>query len=349
MRTLAQANKKKRVIMKAAILSAFVTTLLLLRSAHAQDKVSVQLDWVVRGNHAMFFVAKEKGYFAKQAIDITAIRRGTGSPNAMRLVGNGDADFGFGDLPTLALARSQDVPVVALVAVNQHSPLAMLALANKFKLKTPQDLKGLNVGVQPAGSTYVFLTALLKANGMTMDDIKQSTVNPPYENYLLLGRVDAVPGYLDAEVPELEAKAGGPGSLSILQGSDFGYVVYGSGLFTSEKMIAERSDVVQRFVNAYVQAFADVIRNPDEAAELTIKENPEYAQKKDVLVTQIDADIKHTFFSKETLASGIGWLNEGTWQKTVKTLVEQGALKQTIDASKAFTDKYLAAAQPVRQ
>src|ERR1700736_5526498 len=59
-----------------------------------------------------------------------------------------------------------------------------------------------------------------------------------------------------------------------MQGSDFGYVVYGSGLFTSEKMIAERSDVVQRFVNAYVQAFADVIKNPDEAADLTIKENP---------------------------------------------------------------------------
>jgi NitT/TauT family transport system substrate-binding protein len=90
---------------------------------------------------------------------------------------------------------------------------------------------------QPSGSTYVFLTALLRANGMTMNDIQQSTVNPPYENYLLLGRVDAVPGYLDAEVPELEAKAGGPGSLSIMQGSDFGYVVYGSGLFTSESMV----------------------------------------------------------------------------------------------------------------
>ena len=68
------------------------------------------------------------------------------------------------------------------------------------------------------------------------------------------------PGYIDAEVPELEAKAGGPGSLSIMQGSDFGYIVYGSGLFTSEKMIAEKSDLVQRFVNAYMQAFADVIK-----------------------------------------------------------------------------------------
>jgi len=288
-----------------AVIFGIVAATLLAGSASAEDKVGVQLDWVVRGNHAMFFVAKEKGYFAKQNIDVTAIRRGTGSPNAMRLVGNGDAEFGFGDLPTLAVARSQDVPVVALVAVNQHSPLAMLALANKHKLSKPQDLKGLNIGVQPSGSTYVFLTALLRANGMTMNDIQQSTVNPPYENYLLLGRVDAVPGYLDAEVPELEAKAGGPGSLSIMQGSDFGYVVYGSGLFTSERMITERSDIVQRFVNAYAQAFADVIKNPDEAVDLTIKENPEYAQKRDVLIAQIDADVKHTFFSSDTLAAAL--------------------------------------------
>ena len=107
---------------------------MLATAALAADKVTVQLDWVVRGNHAMFFVAKEKGYFAEAGIDVTAIRRGTGSPNAMRLVGNGNAEFGFGDLPTLAVARSQDVPVVALVAVNQHSPLGMLALASKHKL-----------------------------------------------------------------------------------------------------------------------------------------------------------------------------------------------------------------------
>ena len=42
-------------------------------------------------------------------------------------------------------------------------------------------------------------------------------------------------------------------------------------------------------------------------------------------------------------------MNEDTWQKTVKTLVDQGAMKQTIDASKAFSDKYLAAAKPLKQ
>ena len=336
------------MIMKALALAAAIG-LTIATGAQAQDKVSVQLDYVVRGNHAMFFVAKEKGYFAKQNIDVTAIQKGTGSPNAMRLVGNGNAEFGFGDLPTLAVARSQDVPVVALAAVNQHSPLGMLALASKFKLTKPQDLKGLNLGVQPSGSTYIFLKAFLATNGMTMDDIKQSTVTPPYENYLLLGRVDAVPGYIDAEVPELEAKAGGPGSLSFLQGSDFGYVVYGSGLFTSEKMIAEKSDIVQRFVNAYMEAFADVVKNPAEAADITIKANPEYAAKKDVLVQQIEADVKYTFFNAETKTNGIGWMNADTWQKTVKILVDQGAMKGNIDATKAFTDKYLIAAKPLKK
>src|SRR3974377_1497617 len=88
-------------------------------AAFAVDKVNVQLDYVVRGNHAMFFVAKKKGYFEKEGIEVASIQRGTSSQNTMRLVGNGNAEFGFGDLPTLAVARAQDVPVVALAAVNQ--------------------------------------------------------------------------------------------------------------------------------------------------------------------------------------------------------------------------------------
>ncbi|MDH7795355.1 MULTISPECIES: ABC transporter substrate-binding protein [unclassified Beijerinckia] len=329
---------------------AFAALLVVTGSAaEAADKVSVQLDYVVRGNHAMFFVAQEKGYYAKNGIEVTAIQKGTGSPNAMRLVGNGNAEFGFGDLPTLAVSRSQNVPVVALAAVNQHSPLAMLSLSSKNKLTKPSDLKGLNIGVQPSGSTYVFLKAFLAVNGMSLNDIKQSTVTPPYENYLLLGRVDAVPGYIDAEVPELEAKAGGPGSLSIMQGSDFGYKVYGSGLFTTEKMIAEKSDVVQRFVNAYMQAFADVANNPSEAADIIIKANPEYASRKTVLVQQIEADVGHSFFSDDTKANGLGWMTEAVWASTIKTLVDQEVMKQSIPAASAFNDKYLKGANPLKR
>jgi len=312
-----------------------------LRAAAAADAVTVQLDWVVRGNHALFFVGKEKGFFAQNGIDLTEIRKGTGSPDAMRLVGNGNADFGFGDLPTLAVARSQGVPVVAIAAVNQHSPLALLSLAKTVTLKTPADLKGLSIGIHPAGSTYIFFKAFLASNGLAEKDMTLNSVSPPYESYLLLGRVQTVAGYLDAEVPELEAKAGGPGSLSIMLGSDYGWNVYGSGLFASETMIADKPDAVGRFVKAYKQAFEYVVEHPDEAAAITAKAAPGYAEKTDVLLAQIKADIASTFTSDDTKAHGLGWMTVAKWADTIKTLSDQGVLKTPPRAESCFTDKFL--------
>ena len=75
-----------------------------------------------------------------------------------------------------------------------------------------------------------------------------------------------------------------PADCWIIQGSDFGYTVHGSGLFTAAKLITERADLVQRFVNAYMRAFADVVQNPQEAADIIVRANPEYATKSDVLL-----------------------------------------------------------------
>ena len=332
----------RRTILRAVAVAAFVASSgLAVRQAAAADQVTVQLDWVVRGNHAMFFVGKEKGFFAKHGIDVTEIRKGTGSPDAMRLVANRNADFGFGDLPTLAVARSQNVPVVAITAVNQRSPLAMVSLAKTVTLKSPADLKGLTVGIHPAGSTYIFFKAFLAANGLSEKDMTISSVSPPYESYLLLGRVQTVVGYIDAEVPELEAKAGGPNSLSILLGADYGWKAYGSGVFTSEKMIAEKPDLVQRFVQGYREAFDYVAAHPDEAAEITAKAAPGYAEKKDVLLAQLKADIASTFTSQDTKAHGLGWMSKEQWEQTLKTLSDQGELKTVPPVEDVFTDKFL--------
>lgn len=315
-----------------------------VRRARAAETVDVQLDYVIRGNHAMFFVAREKGYFAVEGIEVAAIRKGTGSVDAMRLVGNGNAAFGFGDLPTLAVARSQNVPVVAIAAVNQVSPMGMVALAKNHELKTPADLKGLNVGIHPAGSTYIFFKTFLAANGLSEGDMTISTVSPPYESYLLLERVDAVVGYIDAEVPELEARAGGEGSLSFLLGSAFGYPCYGSGLFTAEETIATKPELVQGFTRAYLRAFADVVADPAAAAAITVQANPEYASKVEVLKEQLAADIASTFNSADTQAYGLGWMTQARWEATTKVLLDQGAMKAPIDIADAFDTTFLAGA-----
>lgn len=179
---------------------------------------------------------------------------------------------------------------------------------------------------------------------MSEADMHESTVSPPYENYLLLGRVDVVPGYLDAEVPELEAKAGGKGSLSILQGADYGWTVLGSGLFTSDKMVAEKSDLVRRFTAAYIKAFKDVIADPKAAIDITAKANPEYEDKKDVLLEQLEADIDHTFTNADTKTHGLGWMAQSAWDQTLHVMSDQGVLKTPVKVDSVYTNKFIEAA-----
>jgi NitT/TauT family transport system substrate-binding protein len=325
-------------------LYAVGTALLLTLSsaaALAQDKVTVQLDYVLRGNHGIFFVGKSEGFFAKEGIDVVAINKGTGSVNTMRQIGTGSGDFGFGDLPTLLIARSQNVPVVAIAAVNQKNQAAFISLA-KNKLSVPKDLEGKSIGLFTAGSNYLFYKAFASANKLDLSKIEMRTITPPSENFLLLGRVDVIPGYTDSELPELEAKAGGPGSLNVMLGVDYGVLVYGSGLLASEKMVQEKPDLVRRFVRAYMQALAFTIKNPEKTADAIIAANPEYASRRNVLIAQLKAGIANkAFVSDGTRQYGLGYMPESVSKATMDMLVEQKMIPAAIDISKAFNNSFI--------
>ncbi len=308
--------------------------------AQAPDHVKVRLDWLIRGNHAPFFVAQEKGYFRNEGIVVDRIDKGNGSVNTMTLVGSGQYEFGFGDLPTLATARAKGVPVTSLVVVNQQSPLAMIALKGTG-LRAPKDLEGKVVGIQPSGSTYIFYLAFLKANKIDRSKITEATIPVPYENFLLTRKVQVIPGYIDAEIPELEAKAGGPGSLEIVLGAKYGYNGYGSGMLTSDRMIKEHPDLVRRFTRAYVRGFQDVTRNIREAADILAKYNPEVAEKKDVMMEQLAADMQFTFFSTDTKAHGLGWQSLPRWKYTIDILRDQGVITAALRPDDVFTNAFL--------
>ena len=50
-----------------------------------------------------------------------------------------------------------------------------------------------------------------------------------------------------------------------------------------------------------------------------------------MLVKQIEADIKGTFFSPDTKAHGLGWMTKDGWSSTTKILLDQGVMKQAIN------------------
>lgn len=309
------------------------------------DHVTIQLDFQPRGLHSIFFVADELGFFEEEGIIVDDILTGTSSGETLRMVGSGQGDFGMADLPTLVVAQSQDVPVTALAAVNQVSPLAMCTLASEHTLNSPEDLRGLTVGVQASGSTYVFYKALLALNGIEQSELTELTVNPPYEQYLLTGQVDTVPCYTDAEITILEAHAGGEGSLSVLLGSDWGYTNYGTGVFASDEMVQNNPDLVQRFMNAYIKALNHVMENPDEAAEILAASSPQLADNVALYTAQITVDVETTIPSEWADEHGLGTMDPEVWQSMIDMLKDQGVIERAPTVEEVMDGSFVENAQ----
>jgi len=302
--------------------------------AAALDDVKVRLDWVFRGNHAMFHVAKEKGYFKQNGIEVSKIDPGNGSQNTMKFVGGGQYPFGFGDLPTLAAAKSQGIPVTSLVVVNQLSPMALVTLAGSG-IKQPKDIEGRRMGTFPAGSTRIFYLAFTKMVGIDRSKVKEVVVSFPYENYLLTKQVDAVTGYIDAEIPILQSKA----KIHIMQGAKYGYDGYGSGMLAADDVIQKNPDLVRRFTKAYLQGFVSVIKNADEAVNILAKYQKKAPKK--VWRAQLQADIDSSFMNDITKKNGLGWQTYDRWKATQQILVDQNIIKKPVDVEKLFSNKFL--------
>ena len=77
---------------------------------NAADKITFVTDYGLYGRHAYYFVAIEKGYYARENIEIDIVRS-PGSANTIKQVANGTAQFGFAD----ALQLRSDDSIRALI------------------------------------------------------------------------------------------------------------------------------------------------------------------------------------------------------------------------------------------
>lgn len=90
------------MIRRALIQLAFAAALTIATNyqAAAQTAVQVRMDWSWNGLHAPIFLAKEKGYFAKENLDVSIVE-GQGSATVMQLVAQGQDQFGLIDYSTM--------------------------------------------------------------------------------------------------------------------------------------------------------------------------------------------------------------------------------------------------------
>lgn len=82
-----------------------------LATAHAADKVTIQLKWVAQAQFAGYFVAKEKGFYKEAGLDVT-INPGGPDVAPPQVIAGGGADVVVDWMPSALASREKGVPLV---------------------------------------------------------------------------------------------------------------------------------------------------------------------------------------------------------------------------------------------
>lgn len=172
-------------------------------------KFIVLLDWFANPNHAPLFVAKEKGFFKEEGLDVELI--GPADPSdPPKLVAAGKADVGISYQPQFIEQVEQGMPLIRIGTLIDK-PLNCLVVLKNGPIKSFSDLKNKHIGYSSTGLDSVTLKVMLENHKLTLNDIDKINVHYALTQALLSKKVDAVVGMMrNFELVQMEL-SGHPG------------------------------------------------------------------------------------------------------------------------------------------
>jgi NitT/TauT family transport system substrate-binding protein len=301
--------------------------------AWALDKVTLRLDWVFGSEHAPIFLARDKGFFRDEGIDVDVLG-GEGSTVTVKLVGNGNADFGYAAADQGMMAYAKGLPVVATAVILQKNPVAVI-FSQASGIKTLQDLYGKTLGVPTLSVAEKQWRYVEKLNHIYDSKIHQVSLGTGIATMIEAEKVDAAVAFFFNDGLKVVSD-GTPMGWILL--SDVGLPIYSTSLIVSEDTINKNPDLVRRFTRAFVKGWTYSLSHQDEALQTFLKDNPTVDPKYSAL--KFPEVLKLTQ-SPDTEKNGIGYSTHDKWDAMQKALLEMGIMDKGVDVANVFTDKFL--------
>jgi ABC-type nitrate/sulfonate/bicarbonate transport system substrate-binding protein len=294
-----------------------------------KDAVKVRLKWLHQAQFAGFYTAKEKGFYSAKRLDVSLEPGGMDFP-AVQMVSSGSEDFGVTGADQILLAREKGVPIVAVAVVYRKSPFCYFALKSSGITK-PHDFVGKSIGVKLGGNEELTYRAMMRKAGVDMKAVNETPVKFDMTP-LFTGQVLAWPGYSINE-PILAQEKGF--ELSYIWPADYGVNLYADTLFTTEAMIRDKPDLVERFVAATIEGWDYAVAHQDEAVRFTLKQSDKL--KTDHEAAMMKASVPHLKPDEKP----IGSMEKAKWEEIQALLLDAGFTKKPVNIDSAFTTRFL--------
>lgn len=302
--------------------------------AGALEKVKVVLDWTPNTNHTGLYVAKEKGYFKEQGLDVDIIPPGAGGADTM--IASGSVPFGISIQESITQARTQGVPIVSLAAIIQHNTSGFAAPAVK-NIKSPKDFEGKTYGGFGAPSEKAVIDSIMRKENADIEKVK--IVNIGEADYFTATKRDIDFAWIFYAWTGIEAELKNE-PLDMIYVNKYSEKLdyYTPVIATNEDMIKNKPETVKKFMTAVSQGYQFAIDKPEEAADILLKCVPDLDKE---LVQKSQKWLSPRY---QDDAPRWGEQKLSVWQNYSDWMVENKLLEKPLEAEKAFTNDFLPAA-----
>ncbi len=296
-----------------------------------KQKVVVLLDWFPNTNHTGLYVAKEKGYFAKESLEVSILQPGEGE--STQVVAAGKANFGVSSQESVIQARVAGIPIISIAAIIQHNTSAFASL-EKSNIKTVNDFENKRYGGWGSPIEETVIKAVMNEAGADYEKVKNITIGET-DFFKTIGR-DSDFQWIFYGWDGVEAARRGI-KLNTIMLKDLNPILdyYTPVIITNENHVKNQKELVKKFMKAVTQGYEFSIRNPTEAAQILIKSAPELNKE---LVKQSQVYLSYEYQSD---SQKWGIQREKVWERYAQWLSDQKLIKKMINVKGAFTNEFL--------
>ena len=301
---------------RIALAAASVTLALAGGVATAADSVTLQLKWVTQAQFAGYYVAKDKGFYEEEDLDVE-INPGGPDIAPPQVIAGGGADVIVDWMPSALASRERGLSIVNIAQPFKSSGM-MLTCLKDTGITSPEDFRGRTLGVWFFGNEYPFLSWMSQLgiptdgsdNGVTV--LKQGfNVSP-----LLQRQADCISTMTYNEYWQVIDAGFTPDDLVVFKYEDQGVATLEDGLYVMEDQLSDPAfvDKMVRFVRASMRGWKYAEENPDEAADIVLENDATGAQTEKHQRRMMGEIAKLT-------AGSNGSLDPADYERTVDTLL----------------------------